>query len=415
MVDVDSIKRLKKKSKGRKPKSDLTPVILLIVVVAVGAVLSLTIPKIFESMKEEKIMYMQTFEKTKSDAINQIESIFAKYPSDPKKSEFITKIRTATTEDEIKAIIEEANKYISLKEYKEKLKNQIKNIYGVNFDESPFAQKIAAEIDLADSMEDAGKIFTENVEKLREDAKKYYIDKYKNFANSKYVRVLIENQEYLMTGDEFLKALESYDLVTLKKLKVYKVTMCEVPLVVSAKDCGELPKPGDKIMVYDTLNISDIVELDVSKLPQDLGLWKLKENINNTPVRSVLPVAITEAVVKDAYVIVPSNISYSESKSSSITIEQDDDSSKASKNMEVKYSLSGINSILHAAVMGKVDYNKVAYTLGKYGYRLNKLEKETQLFNGDDMYLLIIEVPSDRISMVISSTTPSIVKINNGE
>jgi hypothetical protein len=186
-------------------------------------------------------------------------------------------------------------------------------------------------------------------------------------------------------------------------------------LVVSAKDCGELPKPGDKIMVYDTLNISDIVELDVSKLPQDLGLWKLKENINNTPVRSVLPVAITEAVVKDAYVIVPSNISYSESKSSSITIEQDDDSSKASKNMEVKYSLSGINSILHAAVMGKVDYNKVAYTLGKYGYRLNKLEKETQLFNGDDMYLLIIEVPSDRISMVISSTTPSIVKINNGE
>ena len=127
---------------------------------------------------------MQTFEKTKSDAINQIESLFAKYPSDPKKSEFITKIRTATTEDEIKAIIEEANKYISLKEYKEKLKNQIKNIYGVNFDESPFAQKIAAEIDLADSMEDAGKIFAENVEKLREDAKKYYIDKYKNFANS---------------------------------------------------------------------------------------------------------------------------------------------------------------------------------------------------------------------------------------
>jgi hypothetical protein len=28
------------------------------------------------------------------------------------------------------------------------------------------------------------------------------------------------------------------------------------------------------------------------------------------------------------------------------------------------------------------------------------------------MYLLIIEVPSDRVSMVVSSTTPSIVKIN---
>ena len=124
MVDVDSIKRLKKKSKGRKPKSDLTPVILLIVVVAVGAVLSLTIPKIFESMKEEKQLYMQTFEKTKEDAIAQVESIFAKYPSDPKKSELITKIRTAQSEEEINKIIEEANKYITLKDYKENIKNQ---------------------------------------------------------------------------------------------------------------------------------------------------------------------------------------------------------------------------------------------------------------------------------------------------
>ena len=105
MVDVDSVKRLKKKSKGRRPKSDLTPVIMLIIIVAIGAVLSLTIPKIFESMKEEKQLYMQTFEKTKEDAIAQVESIFAKYPSDPKKSEFVTKIRTAQSEEEIDKII----------------------------------------------------------------------------------------------------------------------------------------------------------------------------------------------------------------------------------------------------------------------------------------------------------------------
>jgi hypothetical protein len=215
-----------------------------------------------------------------------------------------------------------------------------------------------------------------------------------------------------MSGKEFLKELESYDLVTLKKLKVYKITMCEVPLIVPAKACGELPKPGDKIIVYDTINISDIVELDVSKLPTDLGVWKVKKNINNTPKKSTLSIPITEAIVKEAYILTPSNMSYSESKSSSITISQDADTSSASKDVKVEYNLQGLNNILHAAVMGKVDYNKVASVLEKYGYRLNKLEKETQLFNGDDTYLLIIEVPSDKVSMVVSSTTPSIVKIN---
>jgi len=412
MVDVDSIKRLKKKSKGRRPKSDLTPVVMLIIIVAIGAVLSLTIPKIFESMKEEKQLYMQTFEKTKEDAISQVESIFAKYPSDPKKSEFITKIRTAQSEEEIDKIIEEAYKYVTLKDYKENLKNQIKSIYGENFAESPFAQKIAAEIDLAETAEEAGNIFKENAEKLNEDAKKYYIDKFKIYGKAKYVRVFIDNQEYLMSGKEFLKELESYDLVTLKKLKVYKITMCEVPLIVPARACGELPKPGDKIIVYDTINISDIVELDVSKLPTDLGVWKVKKNINNTPKKSTLSIPITEAIVKEAYILTPSNMSYSESKSSSITISQDADTSSASKDVKVEYNLQGLNNILHAAVMGKVDYNKVASVLEKYGYRLNKLEKETQLFNGDDTYLLIIEVPSDKVSMVVSSTTPSIVKIN---
>ena len=416
MVDTSKIRTLKEKSKGRKPRPNLMPIIIAIIAISVVALLAITLPSIIDSMKQEKIMTIQSFEKTKSDAINQINVMFSKYPSDPMKAEFITKIKTAKTEEEINKIIEEANKYVKLKEYKESLKNQIKNIYGDYFVESPLAQKIIAEIDLAKSTDEAGNIYVNNIEKLKEDAKKYYIDKYKSEAlDSRYVRVVIDDKEHLLTKDEFLKKLNNYDLATLKKLKVYKVSMCEATLPVLAEYAGKFPKPGDKIMVYELINVSKegTVTLDKDKIKNEYMFWNITENISLT---GVIAVPISEAIVKEVYVVLPTDsIGYSETKSSTVTLTQDDDTTSASKDINIQYQLTGVSNLLHTAVMGKIDYNKLKYKFSEYGYRLNKLEDETQLFDPNVIYLFVIEVPSDKTSEIVMLDyyNSAIVKIND--
>ena len=401
MVDTSKIKALKQKSKGRKPKPNIIPIIIAVVVISIVALLAVTIPSIINSMKEEKILTIQSLEKTKNDAKNQINALFSKYPNDPKKPEFITKISAAKNEEEIKKIIEEANKYIAIKNYKENLKNSIKRLYGDYYFDSPLAQKIISEIDTANSINEAKNIYVSNFEQLKEDARKYYIEKYKSqVLNSKYVKIVIDGKEHILTRDKFLEKLEEYDLATLKKLKVSSINMCEVTLPVLAKYVGAPPKPGDRIMVYEFVNVSEnTVVLNKDKLKNEYSFWNFTGNIAKT---GIIAVPISEAIVKDVYVVLPSNsITYSETKSSEVTLTQDEETESAKKELNIEYKLNGITNILHAAVMGKIDYNKLTYKLGKYGYRLNKLEDETQIFDPEVIYLFVIEVPSDKSSEIV--------------
>jgi len=401
MVDTSKIKALKQKSKGRKPKPNIIPIIIAVVVISIVALLAVTIPSIINSMKEEKILTIQSLEKTKQDAINQINALFSKYPNDPKKPEFITKISAAKNEEEIKKIIEEANKYIAIKNYKENLKNSIKRLYGDYYFDSPLAQKIISEIDTANSINEAKNIYVSNFEQLKEDARKYYIEKYKSqVLNSKYVKIVIDGKEHILTRDKFLEKLEEYDLATLKKLKVSSINMCEVTLPVLAKYVGAPPKPGDRIMVYEFVNVSEnTVVLNKDKLKNEYSFWNFTNNITKT---GIIAVPISEAIVKDVYVVLPSNsITYSETKSSEVTLTQDEETESAKKELNIEYKLNGITNVLHAALMGKIDYNKLTYKLGKYGYRLNKLEDETQIFDPEVIYLFVIEVPSDKSSEIV--------------
>ena len=255
-----------------------------------------------------------------------------------------------------------------------------------------------------------------NIEKLKEDAKKYYIDKYKSEAlDSRYVRVVIDDKEHLLTKDEFLKKLNNYDLATLKKLKVYKVSMCEATLPVLAEYAGKFPKPGDKIMVYELINVSKegTVTLDKDKIKNEYMFWNITENISLT---GVIAVPISEAIVKEVYVVLPTDsIGYSETKSSTVTLTQDDDTTSVSKDINIQYQLTGVSNLLHTAVMGKIDYNKLKYKFSEYGYRLNKLEDETQLFDPNVIYLFVIEVPSDKTSEIVMLDyyNSAIVKIND--
>ena len=54
MVDTSKIRTLKEKSKGRKPRPNLMPIIIAIIAISVVALLAITLPSIIDSMNRKK-------------------------------------------------------------------------------------------------------------------------------------------------------------------------------------------------------------------------------------------------------------------------------------------------------------------------------------------------------------------------
>ncbi|CAB3290147.1 protein of unknown function [Methanocaldococcus lauensis] len=65
MVDISKIRKLKEKSKGRKPRPNFMPIIVIIIVISIVALLVITVPPIIKSMQEEKILSQQSLENAK--------------------------------------------------------------------------------------------------------------------------------------------------------------------------------------------------------------------------------------------------------------------------------------------------------------------------------------------------------------
>ncbi|WP_423793238.1 DUF515 domain-containing protein [Methanocaldococcus indicus] len=373
MVDISKIKSLKEKSKGRRPKSNIKLLIFVLVVIIVAGVLAIIVPDIIKTIqleKETKLkLEIETLNKAKESAKQTINNLFKNFPNDPMKNVFLSKIDSAKSVDEINKIIDEAKKYVELKQLKEKLINNIKNIYGKYYQISPLAQEVIIKIQNAQTSEEASKIFERYINEMYNDAKTYYINDLKNqVSGAKYVRVDINGIKELYTYNEFISVLNTYGLETLKSIKVYKVTLVEIPLLIKADKCGLLPKDGEKIIIVD------------------------KNNKNTT----------IYGFVKEAFVVTPKSISYSESKSVSSEVNYDGTTlNSQSKNEQISYSLNNLDNILQAAIIGKVNYNLVISKLRDYGYRLNRISESTQLFNKDTEYLLIVSVPNDEINNIL--------------
>ena len=310
------------------------------------------------------------------DAINSLKQMFSHYPDDPRLNIYINDIENSNSEEEIKRILSDAENYIKLKRYKEEIIENIKSIYGKYYFESLYARYIVNKIQKASSTEEIDLILKKS--NIEENAKMYYLNSIENSIHpDKYYALPVFEKKTIMSGKELIDYVKKLNLEDIKNLKIIPVSFNKVALVVPAPQCGKIPFEGSKIEIYD------------------------RENVSMEPI---------PGIVNSSYVIV-SDINYRESKSVSSTLSEDSDTTTLSTTSDIEYSLQNVPGVLYATAAGKLDYYKIIDKFGRYGEKLNKITSDTQIFDKNAKYLLIVSIPSDDIPKLLSIKDIYIVRV----
>ena len=335
----------------------------------------------YNTITSKNIENIKKFTDSKENGINGINQMFSAYPNDPDKALYITQIKNAKSSDEINNILNNAKNYIAFKNYKVNSINLIKSTYGKYYTESIYAQSLTNEIENTKSKEEINKIIgNANIE---EDAKKYYLEAIlSKIEQGENFEVDIGGAPKIMSKEELSEYVSKMSLSQLKTFELTTpVSFNKITMIVGATQCGKMPLKGDQIYIYD------------------------KSNPNNTPI---------EGIVNSSYIIA-SEISYTESKSTSSSISDGSgDSTSASSSSSISYNLGNINGILHATAIDKLDPNKIKDKFGNYGIKLNEISEDTQIFDESVQYVLILSVPSNSVSTLISLDASNIYIVKAG-
>ena len=171
-----------------------------------------------------------------------------------------------------------------------------------------------------------------------------------------------------MSGKELIDYVKKLSLTEIKNLTIVPVSFNKVAIVVPATHCGKIPFEGSKIEIYD------------------------RENVSMEPI---------PGIVDTSYVIV-NDIKYEEFKNTTSTLIDDVDATTLLSVSNIIYSLKNVPAVLHATAAGKLDYYKILNKFGRYGEKFNKITSDTQIFDENAKYLLIVSVPSDDIPKLLS-------------
>ncbi|HIP90923.1 MAG TPA: DUF515 domain-containing protein [Methanothermococcus okinawensis] len=414
MVNDDFNRKLKRvKSKSKTIRSDRTKFIIILVVVVLTIIVSFVaytvhkiemekleeaktraienIKQIFSSYPEDPYLHIYItkiensnsieeinkilsdakryveLKKSKENAIKEVRKIFEKYnyTDDPYFHLYITKIKNSKSIEEINRLIQDATKYVELRKYKEEVISYIKDLYGKYYHESVYAQSIVSKIQEAKSREEIDNILkTSNIE---ENAKMYYlIDIGNKIDPNKYYIVYLFEESEIWEGSKIIDYIKKLSLTNLKDLskdfskKIVPATFSKVAIEVPATQCGKMPLKGSKIRIYD------------------------KSNNSITPIKGV---------VQSSYLLID-EISYTEFTNVTNIHTDDWEVSILQSISNTTYSLQNVPGIIYATAANKLDYHKVIKKFGRYGERLNKITSDTQIFDENAKYLLIVSVPS---------------------
>lgn len=368
MVNEEFSGKLKKlKSKTKRGGGSDIPYLKYGIVFLVIIIITFGLYVVYDNIQGMQIQKKSTFEYSKELAINDTNKMFSKYPNDPSKGLYIAQIQNCKNEEELSKVLNDVRDYITFKDYKESVIKSIKETYGKYYDKSFYAKSLVSKIRDAKSQNEVDEIIKNS--NIEENVKEYYINDIKHqavLANN--FEVEVGNTKKLMSGNEILNYVSRLSLVELKGMKITPIVFNKLTMIVSASQCGKIPHEGDKILIY------------------------FKNDSSKEPIT---------AIINSSYVIVK-DISYSESKSTSSSLDDNGDSSSVSSSSSISYSLSNIPGILHATAADKLDYNRINKKLGRYGEKLNKIESDTQIFDNNIQYLLILSVPSDSVPELIS-------------
>jgi len=372
------LKNLKTKSKksSRIPPKQLR----MALVIVVSVIVIFEVYNIYFTAKNREI---EELEHNREVAIDTIDKLFFEYPNDPQKISFIIQIQQSQNEKDIENILGEVKDYLQIKRYKTLAITQIKDMYGEYYGSSLKANELERKINDADTTAEVDELFKQaNVEEEVKEILEKSLEKTITSGDS-YFYVNMAGQEYFMTKDDVLEITSSMGIMQLKEFSITPISnLNKLTIVVSSKQCGKIPLSGDSVLIYN----------------------------KNTPES---PVAY--AVIDTSYVILP-DIGYSEERSISNVINDEGSESTVESTSSISYSLNNLPGVLHATAADKLDIGTVIDKFGSYGERLNKIEDNTQIFDDNVNYLLIVAVPSEKVSGLVAQKSEDlyIVKAAGG-
>ncbi|WP_048059168.1 DUF515 domain-containing protein [Methanococcus vannielii] len=374
----DKLKSLKTKSKksSRIPPKQLR--IALVLVVSVIVVFE--VYNIYFTAKNREV---EELTYNKEVAIDTIDKLFFEYPNDPQKISYIIQVQQSSNKNDISKILSEVRDYLQIKRYKALAVDQIKSMYGEYYRSSLKANELERKINDAKTTSEVDTLFKQaNVEEEIKEILERSLQRTIGSGDN-YFYVKMAGQSYFMTKENVLDITKSMGIMQLKEFTITPVSnLNKLTVTVSSKQCGKMPLSGDSVLIYN----------------------------KNTPESPM-----GYAIIDSSYVILP-NIGYSEERAVSNKITDDDVSSNLETTSSISYSLNNLPGVLHATAADKLDIATVNEKFGRYGEKLNKISENTQIFDENVKYMLIIAVPSESVSAIVSQKSEDlyIVKAAGG-
>lgn len=303
-----------------------------------------------------------------------------------------------------------------LQEHKNIKTDQLDSILNNDIQQDSNKQALQAQIDSAKTVEEVDKI---DVYAQAMPIIKNQLQKDINQQKDKYdrVQVVTDNITNIYSTDEAKKYLNSLDVEQLSKTTIQKVDTQIIPLSLNRKQAASgLITEGDTVDIYNK-QFENIEEENIKQ--EENNINQSDKDINQEEVNST---------VDNNTTLDNNNITSNEMTSNKIvggatvvSILRSKDSGVIDSNTELNQyphtrnysqtSKTDIQQILQSKASGTLDESQLKVIYEKYGYKLSNYERISNIGDLDTEYIIMLEVPSDKVDELINSMENIILTI----
>ena len=303
-----------------------------------------------------------------------------------------------------------------LQEHKNIKTDQLDSILNNDIQQDSNKQALQAQIDSAKTVEEVDKI---DVYAQAMPIIKNQLQKDINQQKDKYdrVQVVTDNITNIYSTDEAKKYLNSLDVEQLSKTTIQKVDTQIIPLSLNRKQAASgLITEGDTVDIYNK-QFENIEEENIKQ--EENNINQSDNEINQEEVNST---------VDNNTTLDNNNITSNEMTSNKIvggatvvSILRSKDSGVIDSNTELNQyphtrnysqtSKTDIQQILQSKASGTLDESQLKVIYEKYGYKLSNYERISNIGDLDTEYIIMLEVPSDKVDELINSMENIILTI----
>ncbi len=304
-----------------------------------------------------------------------------------------------------------------LQEHKNIKTDQLNSLFNRDIQQDSNKQALQAQIDSASTIEDVDKIDVYAQAKpiilnqLQKDIGQQK-DKYDR------VQVVTDNITNIYSTDEAKKYLNSLSVEQLSKTVIQKVDTQIIPLSLNRKQAASgLITEGDTVDIY-TRQYENVEDENIKQ--EESNINQSSDNIsqddfnttvdNNNTADANNTISINE-LSSDKIVGGATVVSILRSKDSGVIDSNTELNQYPHSRNYSQTSKTDIQQILQSKASGTLDESQLKVIYEKYGYKLSNYERISNIGDLDTEYIIMLEVPSDKVDELINSMENIILTI----